>query len=460
MLSGFLTGLILGIVWSPCGGPILASIAVLAATGQVHFTVVLVTLAYVIGVGIPLFGFIYGGQQLVARTRFLSKYTGRIQQIFGVIMILMAVAIYFNVDKLLQAKLLETFPAIGNSFDAFENNSAVTNQLNALKGSTPIATPTDNSSLLPYNVPAPEFSGITNWLNTDHPLTMKELKGKVVLVDFWTYTCINCIRTLPHTESLYEKYKDQGFVVVGVHTPEFAFEKDTTNVANALKQFGITYPVAQDNNYGTWNAYGNEYWPAEYLIDANGNVRHTHFGEGEYDQTEKAVQVLLAEAGKSVPTSIETIPDLTPVQQSSPESYIGSDRAEYYFPDHVTKNGTRDYTLSNAIPVNSFSLGGTWTIENADAIAGKDATLSYHFNASNVFLVLRPGTNASAKLKIFLDGKPVDATNAGTDVANGEVTVDKDRLYNLIDLKGKYEDHVLRIEFENPGTQAFAFTFG
>src|SRR6185369_6953968 len=241
-LPGFLTGLALGIVWSPCAGPILATIAALSATGQVNLDVILVTLSYVTGVGVPLFAFAYGGQRFVGKARSLSKYTGKIQQGFGVIMILAALAILTNYDQKFQVAILDRFPALGTAINGFENSDAVIKRLNLLKG-TKQSTAIDENGLLNANTPAPEFVGVTKWLNTDHPLSLKDLKGKVVLVDFWTYTCINCIRTLPHVTSWYDKYKDQGFVVIGVHTPEFQFEHETANVLHAIDMYKIHYPV-------------------------------------------------------------------------------------------------------------------------------------------------------------------------------------------------------------------------
>ncbi len=457
--SGLFTGLTLGVIWSPCGGPILASIATLAATGMVNIQVILVTLAYVIGVGLPLFLFTYGGQRLVTKTRFVSAYTGRIQQFFGVLMILTAIAIYFSYDKILQLKLLTVFPSIG--LNGFEKSDIVTKQLDTLKGKLSTNLPKTNG-LFNTNYPAPEFSGITKWLNTDKPQMLQELRGKVVLIDFWTYTCINCIRTLPHVTSWYDKYKDQGFIVIGVHTPEFEFEKKSENVSNAIKQYNIHYPVPQDNDYATWNAYSNQYWPAEYLIDAKGNVRRTHFGEGKYDETERAIQELLKEAGKQVGNSLENMPDQTPRTRVSAESYVGSKRMQYYYPGGSVSNGQQTFTLASNLPDNTFSFGGDWNITDEHAQASKNAVLEFHFTASKVFLVLRPGSAADGKekVKVFLDGQVVNASNAGEDVDDGIITIDTDRLYTLIDLKGKTENHILRLEFQTPGIEAFAFTFG
>ena len=449
--AGFLTGLMLGVIWSPCGGPILASIATLAATGMVNIQVILVTMAYVSGIGLPLFLFTYGGQQVITRTRFISAYTGRVQQVFGVIMIFTAVAIFFNYDKLLQLKILEVFPAIGQGLNGFEKSSVVTKQLDTLKGKL-------STNVSGY--PAPEFVGITKWLNTDHPLMLKELRGKVVLIDFWTYTCINCIRTLPHITSWYDKYKDQGFVVIGVHTPEFEFEKDSNNVLNAIKQYNIHYPVPQDNNFTTWNAYNNQYWPAEYLIDAEGNIRRTHFGEGEYDQTEMVIQTLLKEAGQKITNGLVNMPDETPYAQLSPETYLGSERMQYFYPNGNVGSGTQNFSLSQNIPLNSFSLGGNWTITGKQAITGSDSVLEYDFISDKVFLVLRPGKNVTSKVKILMDGKVTDEKSAGNDVKNGIVIIDTDRLYNLINLHGAIGKHMLRLEFQSSGIEAYVFTFG
>lgn len=456
-LAGFVTGISLGIVWTPCAGPILATIATLAATGKVTFFVVLLTVSYVVGVGIPLFAFSYGSQKLIGRLKGLGKYTSRIQQVFGFVIILAAIAIYTNFDQTLQLALVSKFPALGTALNGFESGNLVTTQLNNLKGSGPGQNL--NSDLFNADYRAPDFSGITNWLNTDKPLSIKDLKGKVVLVDFWTYTCINCIRTLPHVTSWYSKYKDEGFVVVGVHTPEFQFEHETSNVEDAIKMYNIDYPVAQDNNYATWNAYSNQYWPAEYLIDSNGIVRRVHFGEGEYDQTEEAIRELLKEAGNSVTSSVGNMPDQTPTGSISPETYLGSARMEYYFGVGNLSNGTQDFNLSDSLSKNSFSYGGTWTITNEYAQAGDNASLNYNFSANKVYIILDPAVAGENAVKVFLDGKPIDASVAGSDVKNGILMVDTDRLYNIVDLHGNAGNHTLLLQL-SPGIQAFTFTFG
>lgn len=455
---GLITGLSLGIVWTPCAGPILATIAALAATGQVSFYAVLVTMAYVIGAGVPLFAFAYGGQQFVARAKGLNKYTGRIQQIFGVVMILAAIAIFTNFDQALQLILINKFPVLGTVVNGFENSALVTNQLNLLKEKQSISI-SDTSGLFNTNTPAPDFTGIDKWLNSQ-PLSIEKLKGKVVLVDFWTYTCINCIRTLPHVTAWYNTYKNDGFVVVGVHTPEFQFEHDTANVQNAINMYGIHYPVAQDNEYATWNNYANQYWPAEYLIDANGNIRRTDFGEGQYDQMELAIRTLLEENGKKITTKLNNMPDQTPTAQISPETYLGSARMQYYFPSGSLSNGTQEFSLSGNISQNSFSYGGTWTITNEYATAGENGLLNYNFTANKVYIILSPGSSNANTVKVYLDGKVIDPSVAGADVKDGIINVNSDRLYGVVDLHAKTENHVLKLEFQTPGIQAYTFTFG
>ena len=456
--GGFVIGLSIGLIWTPCVGPILASVIALAATSKVNTITFLITFAYSLGSAIPMFFIMYGGRNLLNKAPWLVKNSEGIQKGFGVLMIILAIGIFTNLDRQFEAFIAST--PYGANLTSLENNDLVTKQLDQLKGQKTDTNTTDATGLFNTNKPAPEFTGITKWLNPEQPQTIKGLKGKVVLVDFWTYTCINCIRTLPHVTSWYDKYKDQGFVVIGVHTPEFAFEKETPNVQQAIQRYNIHYPVAQDNNYSTWNAYNNQYWPAEYLIDANGTIRREDFGEGQYDQMEQAIQALLKESGKKVTAKIDSMPDQTPHDQISPETYVGASRMEYYYPSTNLPAKEDTFTLSDKTPVNNFSLGGDWNITDDNAIAGKNATLNYNFTANKVYLVLRPGTAKNGTVKVTIDGKPVDANNAGSDVKNGIVTVDSDRLYNLVDLKTKTENHVLKLEFQTPGVQAFAFTFG
>ncbi len=467
--SGFITGFALGVVWSPCAGPILATVATLAATQAVSFKVILITLAFVCGVAVPLFVLALLGQKVLTKTRVFSRYTGLIQRIFGAVMIFAALALYTGYDKILQTKLLDTFPKYENFLNGLEKNPSVQQKLDELKKSNVQSMrfsdangQSGTKSDLPVYGAAPELTGIAHWLNTDTPLTMKDLRGKVVLVDFWTYSCINCIRTLPYVTSWYEKYKGQGFVVVGVHTPEFEFEKKTTNVADALKQYAINYPVAQDNDFGTWRAYNNRYWPAHYLIDTEGNIREYHFGEGNYAETEQAIQKLLKESGQSSVTSVPITPDAGDMlgDQRTPETYLGSARMERFASPEKVTGSEQSFSAPQDLPLNAFAYSGSWIVGKERATAIRSASLSLHFIGGKVFLVMAPGGDQTPKrVNVFLDGERVGGDASGTDVTDGSVVVNGDRLYELIDLGGNPGDHMLRLEFETPGTEVYAFTF-
>lgn len=463
--GGFITGFALGVVWSPCAGPILATVATLAATQTLNLSIILVTVAFVLGVGVPLFILAILGHHILTRTRILSPYTARIQQIFGVIMVASAVAIYTGYDLVLQVKFAEFCSANGITFlDRFQTNTRVTTALEDLRD-----TDETNKSFVPekkkdgggldnYGT-APEFVGIMNWLNIDQPLKLSDLRGKVVLVDFWTYSCINCIRTFPHLTHWYEKYKDQGLVIVGVHTPEFEFEKKTSNVADALVRHGITYPVAQDNNYATWQAYGNRYWPAHYLIDAEGNVREYHFGEGNYEETERAIQELLREAGERVDDEVSVLQAETGSRGQTPETYLGASRMERFASPEGSKIGQQFFTLPPSVPLHEFAYRGVWNVEKERAIATEVSELVLHFQGKKVFLVMAPHmAGTTKKVSVLLDGKPVTLEQAGADVQDGQVTVNEDRLYELIDLRGAAGIHELHLLFEG-GTAVYAFTF-
>ncbi|MBI4130313.1 cytochrome c biogenesis protein DipZ [Candidatus Roizmanbacteria bacterium] len=464
--GGLLVGLALGIVWTPCAGPILATIATLAATRAVTIEIVFVTLVYVIGVGIPLFFFAAFGQQLFTKSKRLNRYTGRIQQIFGVVMILTALSIATGYDRVLQAKLLDAIPSYSRFLNQLESNDSVKNQLDRLRGKEQMKKEdmkfptTEEFDRLPKLQKAPEFVGINNWLNTDEELSLEKLRGKVVLVDFWTYTCINCIRTFPHLKNWYETYKEDGFVIVGVHTPEFEFEKKTENVEMALKQYGLTYPVAQDNDYETWRAYDNHYWPAHYLVDKEGYIRYFHFGEGKYDETEKAIRELIAENGTEITKTASVMEDQTPKAQQTPETYLGLARMERLAATVSPQSGINVFPVEHQDPaLHHFKFEGTWNLAEEYAESGENATLTLHFLADKVFLVITP-RQKSDQVRVLLDGKSISSGQEGIDVVDGLVVLDEARLYELVDLQGNRGEHILRLEFPDAGTQVFAFTFG
>ena len=283
-LSGFILGGALGLIWTPCAGPILATITALVATSAVSINAIIITLVYSLGAALPMFLIMYGGNHIINSTQFLAGYTELIRRVFGALMILGALAIAFHFDVVLQQFAVRYFPMI-----TIEDNQTVKKELEELKMNDRKKT---TSLIQGEQESAPALVGITDWINTP-PLSLQQLKGKVVLIDFWTYSCINCVRTLPYIRQWYEAYRNKGLVIIGVHTPEFEFEKNVNNVKAAVKRFEIQYPVALDNNYQTWQNYNNSYWPAHYLIDQEGVIRYKHFGEGNYKETENAIRSLL-----------------------------------------------------------------------------------------------------------------------------------------------------------------------
>lgn len=471
--GGLLTGLSLGIVWSPCAGPILASIATVAATRAVNIQVVILTLVYVAGVGIPLFLFATGGQKLFTKTRFLSGNLGKIQQLFGLIMLLTAMAIYTGYDRTLQATLLNAFPSYTNFLNDFESNDAILEQLDDIQGiegdegsliskedmSIVFTDPKTQLAVLPDLGEAPEIVGITNWLNSD-PLTMEKLRGKVVLIDFWTYTCINCIRTLPHVTSWHEKYADDGLVILGVHSPEFEFEKDTENVAEAMEDYGIEYPVAQDNDFATWKNYKNRYWPAKYLIDAEGRIRYYHFGEGAYEETELSIQQLLGEITELEELSSEPMSDLTPKNRRTPELYLGSARMQNLQNNYEARYGAVEEYLFAGVPrKNYFAYSGRWEVMPEYSASVSGAELFLNFIGDKVFLVIT-SPEGGGEIEVFLNDELITAEDAGGDVVDGIVQLDENRLYELVDLTDGKSNGVLKLRLNTPGIRIFAFTFG
>lgn len=452
-VSGFLVGVSLGLLWTPCVGPILASIITLAATSQVTTDAIVITLAYAVGTAVPLLAITYGGRNLLTKNPWLVANTVRIQKGFGVLMILTAIAIYFQIDRKFQVYILNQLPNYGVGLTTLEDNKAVKNALQKLQKPTQ-----EKQSEI-----APELILGGSWFNLakdEQNLTIENLRGKVVLIDFWTYTCINCIRTLPYLKSWHNKYKDKGLVIIGVHTPEFEFEKNPDNVARAIKDFGLTYPVMQDNDFATWNAYNNHYWPAKYIIDKNGVIRDTHFGEGGYDETETKIQELLKVAGSLT----EDLPVDNPtyrVQSRSPETYLGNWRiANFVSPEPIRQDASAIYSIPKNITRNTFAYGGSWTVGYEYARPSAGATLILRFDAAEVFLVIRQKTKGTVgTLRMLMNEKSVGEDTAGEDTKGGVVTVDADRLYKLIKLPAPGE-HLLELEFLDGNLELYAFTFG
>lgn len=480
--SGLVVGAALGFVYTPCASPILAAvISVSAASGKT----IALAIAYSLGSAVVLLALSLGGRRVFDRVRRAGRGP-LLSRALGVVMILTGVAILTNLDVNFDQFVAEKIPNV-NLTASLECSKSVTGRLHEITGHAAKFVPANGSAdcegahtstihpaardasqatlladarALPVLGTAPEFTETEDWFNTpgDRPLTLAGLRGRVVLVDFWTYTCINCIRTLPYLKAWNAAYANEGLTIVGVEAPEFQFEKEAGNVRDAIAQFGLRYPVVQDNNMGTWNAYGNEYWPADYLIDAKGRVRYATFGEGEYDKTETAIRALLAEAGyqvgaKSHPTNV-----IVPSEVATPESYTGTARAQGFVKGPFT--GTHDYGPAPAheLELNQLAYSGTWDIGAQPAEAISEAGINLHFEAKNVYLVLSSQAERPMQVRVMLDGHPIPASEAGADVHGGVVTVRRQRLYWLVSLPND-QSHELELRFQN-GLVAYDFTFG
>ncbi|OGD09747.1 hypothetical protein A2397_01145 [Candidatus Amesbacteria bacterium RIFOXYB1_FULL_44_23] len=455
--GGLVIGFSIGLLWTPCVGPILASVISLAITGSVTFDSLLITLAYSLGTSIPMFLIMLGGQKALHRVPGLLANLANIQKMFGVIMILTGLGIFFGVDRRFQTFVLNTFPQYGVGLTKLEDNQLIRDLLTQESGQM-----TENSKIgkpmfdlvEPKGIRAPELIPGGVWFNSE-PLTLEQLKGKVVIIDFWTYSCINCQRTFPYLKAWHEKYKDKGLVIIGVHSPEFEFEKDEKNLAEAIKDFGIIHPVVQDNDFATWRAYANRYWPAKYFIDKEGYIRYSHFGEGEYDKSELVIQELLKEAGaENVSTEINN--PTYQINSRTPEIYLGYERIDNFAsPEEIKENSVSKYSAPDSLGSNEIAFNGNWNVTREFANPQKGAELLLNFDSREVFLVMRP-KSGQAKVKVFIDDK---RQSFGEDNKDGIVTVDSDRLYKLIKLT-RPGRHLLRLEFEDGNTEVYAFTFG
>jgi cytochrome c biogenesis protein CcdA/thiol-disulfide isomerase/thioredoxin len=433
LLTAFVIGLTLGLVWVPCAGPALG-FALTLVRDQPGPQALLALTAYGVGAAVPLLLVGYGGQIAAASIRSFNAYSGRIKQVSGALLVLCALAFQYGWFEQAQVWIAEN-----TNLNSFGNG--IEDALFA-----PM-----QEDRLPKIVRAPEFIGLGPWHNSE-PFTLASLKGKVVLVDFWTYSCINCIRTLSYMEGYWQKFKDMPFVLLGVHTPEFVFEKDKQNVADAIKRHGLTYPIAQDNDYGTWSAFANRYWPAKYLIDADGYIRYTHFGEGGYDETDLAIQSLLKELGKtSTGALIGASSSEGEYHQVSPETYIGARS----WPAFQNQLGDPDadvhtYAMPKDVSPNRYALSGQWQLvdEEYQILRSAEGEIRYHAVAGEVNLVLgiEDGVKSVAA-DVYIDGKKTQT-----------ITIDRHDLFNLF--TGEYGEHDVTLRIHGKGVQAYAYTFG
>jgi cytochrome c biogenesis protein CcdA/thiol-disulfide isomerase/thioredoxin len=432
--GGFFLGATLGLVFVPCAGPFLGAITTAAARDHFGVRTIAATLAYSVGAAVPMLAIARGGREASTRIR---QHAETIRLASGVLVAAVAIALVFNVDEHL-AKL--SVPWTTYLQDKIEKSSAADKQLAKVRGGKKALAAvhhTAGSNLPDYGV-APPLHADGAWINSP-PRTLQQLHGRVVLVDFWTYSCINCLRTLPHLKALYAAYHSKGLDIVGVHTPEFAFEHVTGNVRAAVKRLGVTWPVVQDNRYKTWDNYANQYWPAEYLIDRSGHIRHTHFGEGEYDRTESLIRTLLDAHG----TMAHPVADATPRGLLTPETYLGYARLNTYAGSKLAPDVQANYRFARSLPENEVSYDGTWRVRPDQIVAGKRARLRLRFSARNVYIVL----GGRGTVHALINGK-----EAGT------IKVDAQRLYT-VRASSRSISALLELRF-SPGIQAYSFTFG
>jgi cytochrome c biogenesis protein CcdA/thiol-disulfide isomerase/thioredoxin len=441
--NGFLLGIALGAVFVPCAGPVLAAITVADATGHIGLRTVGLTLGFAVGTAIPLLAFALAGRGLTQRLGAFRRHQGVFRAVSGAVVIVLAVALTFNLSDIIQRDIPNYFEAVGNSLEKGAKAAPQGGGSVSLQACQTAAL--YGGSGLEKCGPAPAFSGIQQWLNTPggQPVSLASLKGKVVLVDFWAYSCINCQRELPHVEAWDRAYASDGLEVVGVHTPEYAFEHVPSNVAAGVRRLGLTFPVALDNSYGTWNAYDNQSWPAAYLIDASGQIRHVSIGEGDYSGEEQLIRQLLSAAhpGIALPRATD-VPDTTPEDSAqTPETYLGAERQQGYHGSAPYATG--QFTAPATLPADSFALAGAWTIGQESITAGQGAGITLAFHASKVYLdvggtgTLTVSAGGTSKV-IRVSGAP-DIYTVATEQPAGDGTV------------------TIRL---SPGLQAYSFTFG
>lgn len=489
--ASFLLGIATGLLWAPCAGPILGLVLTGAALQGASVGTTLLLVAYAAGAATSLaLALLVGGRVFATMKRSLGAGEW-VRRVLGGLMLAGVAAIALGLDTGVLAqvstastggieqRLVDQLGARRNANGNDTGNAPQAPQTdanNATNGPAMMAasnamvrTAANEPAPLPVEGQLPSLDGAVQWLNSP-PLTAQALRGKVVLVDFWTYSCINCLRTLPYVKAWAQKYRDQGLVVIGVHAPEFAFERDISNVKKAVNDLGVDYPVAIDNNYAIWRGFNNQYWPAHYFVDAQGRVRYHHFGEGNYAESERVIQQLLREAGaKQVADGITDVkaagvqqaPDMSDVR--SPETYVGYERAENFTsPGGAVKDTVTDYRAPTSPSLNNWGLAGRWNVGPEQATATQaGASIVYRFHARDLHLVLGPDTNGKpVRFRVTVDGQAPGNAH-GTDVAaDGTGTVTSQRLYQLVRQTGDVQDRTFTIEFLDPGASAYAFTFG
>ncbi|MGW6561567.1 cytochrome c biogenesis protein CcdA [Streptomyces hydrogenans] len=446
--SAFVLGLGLGLLYVPCAGPVLAAITVAGARGEISADIVVLTVAFALGTAIPLLVFALAGRRVAERVAAFRTRARKLRVISGILMIALAFALAFDVTAALQRALPDYTRAAQRTV---EDSDTARQKLSGLydDSNKELSRCEDGVDELRSCGQAPPLAGISTWINTPggNPVDLTSLRGRVVLIDFWTYSCINCRRSIPHIKDWDRAYGDKGLSVIGVHSPEFAFEKSAKNVADQTRKLGLTYPVALDNKLDTWDNYRNRFWPAKYLVDANGTVRYFTFGEGRYAQTENLIRDLLRQADPTVvlpPPTDQADDQLTAGR--TPETYLSTHRIRGYTgTPELTEEKPVTYSYPpGGTPLNKISLAGTWTAGYEHFTAGKDARLALTYRAQNANLVLA----GEGTVTVLVDGEPTRTIEV-----HGTPT-----LYRLTDHDSPRE---ARLELRlTPGLQAFAFTYG
>ncbi|MDR6695369.1 cytochrome c biogenesis protein DipZ [Stenotrophomonas sp. 1337] len=465
--TSLLIGIATGLLWAPCAGPILGLVLTGAALNGASVGTSSLLLAYALGAVTALALAVWVGGRVFRALQARLGLGNVVRRVLGVAALLAVVAIGLGWDTGLLTRL-----------SAVSTARIEQGLLDAVPGTQPAAPPMmmmaagQAGAPLPVEGTLPTLDGATGWLNSP-PLSREQLHGKVVLIDFWTYSCINCLRAMPFVHEWAQRYRDHGLVVIGVHTPEFAFERDPRNVMKAVQQLKVEYPVALDNQYAIWRAFNNRYWPAHYFVDAQGNIRGHQFGEGNYAHSEQVIRRLLVEAGQTElpPPADPAAADLQGVATQadmgnlrSPETYLGHARAEQFAsPGGQRADAAFGYTLPSTLALNQWGLSGQWRVnDEAAQLQQAGGRIAFQFHARDLHLVLAPGEDGKpVRFRVLLDGKPLPAADAGTDVAaDGTGTVNEHRLYQLVRQRGTIGPHRFEIEFLDAGVQAYAFTFG
>jgi len=444
LVGPIIIGAALGPVFSSCS-PVYAYI--LATILPVNFSQAMVyMIAYIAGLSVVLLLIGFYGQRFISKIKFASNPKGMFQRILAILFIVVGLMIASGTDKKFQ-----TWVSTHTPLDIDGISSLL----------LPVSREQTNGTVFnvePYE--APELTGVSQWINSE-PLTLKDLRGKVVLIDFWTYSCINCVRNNPNLAKLYENYKDQGLVVIGVHAPEFAFERDIKNVEKAVRDQNVPYPVVLDNNFATWNAYKNRSWPASYLIDSSGQVRRIHEGEGDYDKEEQAVRQLLAESGVDLKNSkmVSSTAGLPIRSDQTPETYLGTARASNFVnAKPLGAKPIETFVPAEKLDKNDWTLGGTWEIEEAKITARGNSVLRFHVAAKEVYLVM--GSSTPSMVMVKIDGTPISQLGfGGKDAVDSAVRVNEYKLYRVVEYPAFRDDGIVELSVPD-GTQLNAFTFG